>query len=363
MAPIITSVIGTITDGSVINIGGSGFGTHGLDIEWLGGSTGNIESGTVNTNFVKAGWTTDSTTSERQTPQYSNTKAHSGTQSIKSFWPTVDVYTSAFGYDTGGTIGTLYMSAWIYFDLVDAYGQWKLGWIRPTYAYGGIDGSFIFQQWYTADNTDSPYNIVECVWNDYAQCYWDGVAHFGGSAGDPAIPHGKWVRLEWYGKESSGDNILDGELSYICHPQSAVPYQILVEGPYAGSNLIKTRVHVGEARWRWIVLENYWGQNTGGDGTNEKAYWDDIYIQVGTQARVEICDNAIWANRKHCEIQYPTAWTSDGLSITVTLNRGSFGTTDTAYLYVVDSTGTVSPAKEITFGGGIPSPPTNLRVD
>ena len=73
----------------------------------------------------------------------------------------------------------------------------------------------------------------------------------------------------------------------------------------------------------------------------------NMYIDV-TQARVLIGDASTWSGCAHTEIQIPTAWSSS--SVTVTVNQGSFAGSSGAYLYVVDSAGTVnSSGYSITF--------------
>ena len=91
---------------------------------------------------------------------------------------------------------------------------------------------------------------------------------------------------------------------------------------------------------------------TASDTVRANVYYDDIYID-NTWQRVEIGDNATYANCTHREMQIPTAW--DGVSgtnsISITVNRGAFGSTDSAYLYVVDADGTVNETGyAITFG-------------
>jgi hypothetical protein len=73
--------------------------------------------------------------------------------------------------------------------------------------------------------------------------------------------------------------------------------------------------------------------------SSDTVYVDSLYID-NSFARVEMCDNATWANRAHCEIQPPTVWASG--SITATFNQGSFISGSTAYLYVIDSAGNVN---------------------
>ncbi len=74
---------------------------------------------------------------------------------------------------------------------------------------------------------------------------------------------------------------------------------------------------------------------TGGDEYD----YDDVYIDF-TQARVEIGNASTWSACTRREIQIPTTWTSN--SITVNVNQGSFMNGSTAYLYVVDSNGNVN---------------------
>ena len=80
-------------------------------------------------------------------------------------------------------------------------------------------------------------------------------------------------------------------------------------------------------------------------------YFDDAFVD-NSWARVEICNESIWdeSRRRHCEIQIPTAWSDD--SITVTVNQGSFNDTGAAYLFVVDENGSASEGYPITFSTG-----------
>jgi hypothetical protein len=83
-----------------------------------------------------------------------------------------------------------------------------------------------------------------------------------------------------------------------------------------------------------------------------------VYLDT-SWARVEIGNAATYGACTHREIQIPTAWAAT--SITATVNRGSFGASDAAYLYVIPSTGygdVNTAGKAITFGGGASNPPT-----
>ncbi len=67
---------------------------------------------------------------------------------------------------------------------------------------------------------------------------------------------------------------------------------------------------------------------------------DDLFIDY-TLARVELCTNGPdWSEREHCEIQLPTAWSDD--SITVRVNQGALDPMSDLWAYVVDEQGEVS---------------------
>ncbi|GAB6194017.1 hypothetical protein JCM39068_37690 [Desulfocastanea catecholica] len=80
--------------------------------------------------------------------------------------------------------------------------------------------------------------------------------------------------------------------------------------------------------------------------TEAKRWWDEIYIDT-TQARVEICDAALWSERAHCEIQIPSAWSPS--SITLTVNQGSFINNAEAYIFVINESGEVSAGQKVVF--------------
>jgi hypothetical protein len=91
---------------------------------------------------------------------------------------------------------------------------------------------------------------------------------------------------------------------------------------------------------------------------------DDLYLD-DTWARVMIGNASTFAASTVREVQIPMAW-ADG-SITIQVNRGSFGASASAYLYVIDSTNTPSAGLPITFGGGTsdttpPLAPQNLKI-
>jgi len=88
--------------------------------------------------------------------------------------------------------------------------------------------------------------------------------------------------------------------------------------------------------------------------TSNWRYFDDVYIDT-TLARAVLADNPVLSQATIIETQVPTAW-SDG-SITANVNLGKFTQGPTAYLIVVDASGTPSSAgTAVTAGAAVAQP-------
>jgi len=79
-----------------------------------------------------------------------------------------------------------------------------------------------------------------------------------------------------------------------------------------------------------------------GGAVNTRPVYDDIYIATGesSQARVEICDNALWEDCLNKAHQIPVSWNDS--EIVVSYNEGSFSDNQDMYLYVIDEDGVVN---------------------
>jgi len=96
--------------------------------------------------------------------------------------------------------------------------------------------------------------------------------------------------------------------------------------------------------------------------TSNWRYFDDVYLDT-TLSHVVLADKPILSQAKIIENQIPSSW-SDG-SITATVNLGQFSQGQTAYLFVVDSSGTPSTAGlAVTAGSTVatPSAPSAVSV-
>ncbi len=112
--------------------------------------------------------------------------------------------------------------------------------------------------------------------------------------------------------------------------------------------------------WNWNEI---WRLGYDGGGTTPPSinlWMDDVYID-NTQSRVMIGNASTLAGSTHLELQPPTAWNSNGQSVTITVNQGSFADSATAYLYVINANGNVNiNGYPITFSSGSSdtTPPT-----
>jgi hypothetical protein len=157
---------------------------------------------------------------------------------------------------------------------------------------------------------------------------------------------GEWYTEEWELRNSSGLNLSDGVILYIRNGTKEVEQ---LDARYRCSG--------EEGYLSDFYISNY-------SDTPVEIWEDDLYIDT-TWARVMICTGSQWNSKGICEIQIPSAWSAN--SVTITANQGSFASGQQAYLYVVDSTGAVNAnGFPVTIGGGgdtmAPANPYNLNV-
>lgn len=94
------------------------------------------------------------------------------------------------------------------------------------------------------------------------------------------------------------------------------------------------------------------------------SYWDDLYVD-NSWARVMLGDASTIDACGVLEVQTPTAWSAN--SVSVSANTGLFTSGQTVYLFVYDSSGVSSNGFPVTIAGTSTStgitPPSNLRID
>jgi len=314
-----------------LKIEGSGFGvkTTAAPLKFT-----NFDSDSVGS--VPVGWDAP----ESDDCLVKNMVKHSGSNSLDS--SVTDRTTDFFpriSWDMGKTIplnGYLYLSAWMYLDKTSSTAtgwNWKgplitssnspYYWVSGSTTHSAIGFAGFYDEpglrWFNTAGT-----IQYSAGNNAAYNYCTS----GNSWASDAFTFGGWQRVEWIFKASSTAGASDGSIT------------VNRIGKTASALASKGCVTHGDTSelWRYVSFPQGITNITGGT-LNLKMNFDDVYID-NSLARVEICDTSTWANRTHCEIQPPTAWAADG--ITVNYNPGSFTVGQNAFVYVVDSNGNVN---------------------
>ena len=315
----ISNVTGTLSDGQAVALSGSGFGSNPLTFEWLGA---NIEAGTAGNEFSKTNWLNGYA---YDSYVYATDQKHSGSKSIKG-----DASGPGYGGNdlryNGQSVGPntdLFMTWWVRRHH-SATGQWKM--LRLSDINDIVDHAYE-QRWF---NWDQGYGYMLFTCTSSTDPTQDGGTADYGAQFPP--DDDVWYRIEFYMHTSEAGNA-NGNYTYKLYTPGESP-QV-----HSKSNILNW--DEGGHYYDWYLFQGYFCNGI----TAQTVWMDDVFIQAGTQARVEIGDNSNWNNCTHKEIQPPSAWSSN--SITITLNKGSFSS-GTAYLFVVDSTGAVSSSYSIT---------------
>lgn len=329
-APSITGVSGTLTHGQTVTITGSQFGTKATaaPVTWdtFEDGTANL-SATIGTWETIQGFTINSTVGNRR-------HANSTYQGQAQFG--VDSSTKGF---SGGT---------------DQYGPWFVSYhfrLDPNWVWGrAASEAFLgnvkfFRIWTSGDGSDD----YVAAFHTFARTAESdevitGTEYCPGGNSDfdyvwqnftADVTNGSWHRIDLEYRESSASNSANGVA------------KIYFDGKLISSQTSLVTRCTGASTPKRVSLAGLY--NSWGDGGPYYYWQDDTYID-NSWARVELCPGSTWATRGKCELQPPTSW--GDTSISLTLNQGSFDANATAYLYVVDSTGAVSPSREITISSG-----------
>lgn len=329
-APTISGVSGIIGFGQTISISGTEFGTHSLQVESL---QQNIESGSTGNLVVKSGWDHSEWADFGPEPVYAVDQFHSGAKSYKCDFSPVRSdpanYECVLNYDLPNTVGyngTLYISYWVRYSGYSAGDfQWKMLRIGETSTVVDNYPQLLLSNWAS---------------QDYIAHNAGGANIWLGANNNPQFD-GSWSRVELIVVGNS-NGATNGTVNLTRYTDTGTIYTF-------NSSAIGD-LSPSHPTWESVMLQNYLGNGTI-SGNNAAIWIDDVYIQTGTQSRVELCAGSTWANRGKCEIQVPTSWGST--SISATANTGNFSGSSTAYIYVVDANGDSNTSGyAVEIGGG-----------
>jgi hypothetical protein len=323
--PSISSTSGTWSHGNSVTISGSGFGTKATAAPIRFDT---FEDGVVGTNVTTTGYWSAQSPSRTLFDDDTNVPLRHGNSDRHVRWHAYG-YPDATGHfyreDIGfADTGKAYVNVWLYMDFITGDPELAMGWQVK-----------LFRIHRNSDHSSEPMFINNLMTLDEETVsYW--VVTISGTNGGSIWPGGSWmqegywVNMAMEYKDSTLD-VANGEGHFYSSraPLSAGTY-------YKGSKTGVATRHDAVTGWVDCLSLGYYITN-GADEAN--TYWDDVYIDK-SWARVEVGDASTYANCKHREMQIPTSWS--GNSVTVTAQRGSLDSLSGKYLFVIDEDGNVS---------------------
>jgi hypothetical protein len=266
----------------------------------------------------------------------------------------------------------------VYFAwFIDPYGETVTGMAQQ---FGSVDEGQYPLKWYATPAYLQPGFMTPYI-NFWSAGNTHGVSNGPFSNGWPK-PFGEWVNIEWYLRASStlggwgpdnqpggGDDIgRDGEYrirltragqtepwdfwwddNVITHMDST--YVVFEQPDYdkdavGGCNEDNPNDGFIPIEWlpQWTRINFY---NSWFNGGGLARYWfDDIYIQFGSQARVILGNAPTYELSTKLAMLKPTTWSDN--SITATVSTGTFAPLDNVYLFIIKADGEVSPGLPVT---------------
>lgn len=314
--PTVSSVSGTISHGNSITISGNGFGNKATAAPF---KYDDFETGTLGQRIYN-GWYTWSNEAGSE-PEYADVYKRDSAYSKQSAYIQHDTaYNSTLGLVNLGWNhdDKVYISLWWYYTLAGAESRnYKIIAFRGGNAGQWENPRIRADQWHSLDS--GRISAWSCTGEEIGSDY----SLSGGVHADA------WYRLEmWLDLKYGGEVRVWKNLTHWAKMLN-VPFD------FSTDNINNCYFGAYFARDWYTPLPQMW------------LYYDEIYVDK-TKSRVEIGNSSTWDGCSHREIQIPSAWSSG--SIAVTVNQGTFADSSGAYLYVVDSDGTVnSNGYSITF--------------
>ncbi len=312
----VNTVSGTFENNQSVTISGVGFGTNALDYSQIIQAVNGTNDGVVPANID--GWRFD--TPQGAYPIADTAQSHSGGVSLYHDGQPASGYNSVLAYDYGSGIGlnqTIFVSWWTRLN-ISTSGQWKMFRINwqndiqddapqmTMFNWIGVGGKQLINRPGPTTSSTGTDNYMNQVMSSVLNT---------------------WYRHDLIIELSSSDGVSDGSYTMYRYEPGVGFYSSIETGKMTHND--------DPQYWRWFLWQNYLG-----NGMLGEAWTDDHFVQIGSQARVELCDSSSWGARTSCDIQIPLTWSDNSISISV--NTGAYSAGDTAYLYVVDSSGNVN---------------------
>lgn len=326
----IYGVSGDINNGSLVSISGLGFDnkTQAAPIQWEDFESG-ADGDDISTSPPIGSWAVDPGV------KYTSniTRAGSGKSSIHDF-TSGDNFRQALTRSGSGW-GKLYISFWYrtdygnltayYDDPCRNYKVFRMEGDNGTKSGDQGEGVPLISYEKRASTTSSGL-FEEALRADYNTSDGSGTFYAGQHPQSPlAWSHQEWHRVEIY------VNVIDGQKDFKLFEDGFDNSPVKTESSW--TTTFNPLMGSDNSRFDELHFGIYFARD---NGASAYTYMDDIYVDT-TEQRVELCTGDTWTTRGTCEIQVPTAWADD--SVSITMRTGAFSESDTAYIYVVDANG------------------------
>lgn len=349
--PVIDYITGTASHGALVTIAGSGFGQGANSIDFSGRVGGVEQSASPSASSHDIGnWSIGGGGGIRGNVFVrsgdSNARTDTGSYFTGEVHGTIAPHNAALTYQFPSSVPPntwIYFSYWMKMESSARYGQWKHWRLSNNNTIVDGSGQLVFFNWHNAKS-------LSFHTGSWATAYAEG------DSGNPMWPqhgNGEWTRLDFAvltSSYSSADGMMTIErFQPIADKANLGDTQYSLDGRaprdfatrfqlYNGQNIyngVQTYGSSGE-QYNYLILQNYIG-NDDYNSVYSDVFVDDVYIQVGSRSRVEICDQPFWNDCTVREIQFPTNWSSN--SIDIEFNSGLFDPGTDLYLYVVTDNG------------------------
>lgn len=325
--PVISSATGTFSNGGILNIGGSGFGSRTVTQQIFD----TVESGAFSSQWSQTGYPPG----RIYVSSGSNTRHQYSTYYGESNF--VGALLGGWAQMTGGSNDTQWFCQ--YWFKLDPDWTWGTGLEQNVTPYN-LSNIKIMRLWSTGS---SPEDIAIATegWSNRIIITGENIPGQQSFVESGYQTSQYWSRGTWHCmqiefKENSAVGVADGVFKWWLDGRQI----------YSSSSRV-TRLNSSETK-RPFGIGFY---NTSGDQQTDDnhVYFDDFYMQ-NSIARVEIGEFPVYTNStqtNHREIQPNILlWTSS--QIQISLNKGSFTTGQTAYIFVINSNGVPSVGYPIT---------------
>jgi len=338
--PAVIGVDGDVKDGGTLILTGTDFGVNESVSEFVGGSSGHIEQTAEGQDSSFGNWRIAEGNGNDAAAFVTSDNARSGDKT----WVVDSDYNGSLRYDYGAEIPEntdVFVSWWVRFDIDDEdTGQWKMFRLSHHNDIQDSGTELVMFNWFGGNGDQLIIRPDSCPEGSNA------VSYYGGKY--PEVEN-HWVRMDQYIHTSNkgqkdgynatvrlDDNVERSMWSSSSDPESKYPF---------------VYSYTSDLRYRWFIWQNYRGNGL----DSLKVWMDDIYIQVGSFARVELGNAATLQDSNVRDIQRVKSW--DNGQIQIEFNPGGFKVGDSAWLYVIDGRGLSSPGFRVEIkgddGGGV----------